>query len=155
DTAEGKPYFVRLATHLVELDRQLNSLYRALAVVAIGTALAAGLLSYQLARRQTGPIVELTRFADAVASGDLRRRKIKAPRGEVQTLANALNSMAESLGRLISQSEKDKIELLAILSGMSEGIVAIDRNQKILVVNAAAAMLLAFTEGSVEGSQLN
>jgi two-component system phosphate regulon sensor histidine kinase PhoR len=155
DVPGNKSFFVRVATHLTELDRQLGALYRALAVVAMGTVLAAGLLSYQLARRQTGPIVELTRFADAVASGDLRRRTIKAPRGEVQTLANALNSMAESLGRLISQSEKDKVELLAILSGMSEGIVAIDRNQKILVVNAAAAMLLGFTEGRVEGEPLD
>ena len=114
----------------------------------------AGLICYFFARRHTAPLIELNRFAQTLASGNLGRRILVPQKGEVGSLAIALNSMADSLSHLLTQSAKDKSELLAILTSMGEGVIATDMRQHILLVNHASAQLLGFHEGRVQGKLL-
>ncbi|HEY8665142.1 MAG TPA: ATP-binding protein [Tepidisphaeraceae bacterium] len=141
DTTAGR-YFVRLSVHLDALNHHLNVLYAVLAAVALLAMAAAAVISYYLARRLTAPLVELTAMADSISHGDLRRRIHDHQKGEIGTLGASLNRMAESLGQLIQQMAKDKSELLTILTSMSEGVIATDAQQQIVLVNDAAVMLI-------------
>jgi len=49
-----------------------------------------------------------------------------------------LRSIASSYSSLLAQSTKDKAQLLTILSAMSDGLVAVDSKQLVLLVNHAA-----------------
>jgi two-component system phosphate regulon sensor histidine kinase PhoR len=62
--------------------------------------------------------------------------------------------MAESLSGLVEQTNKDKAELLTILSSMSEGVIATDTRQRILIVNDAAGRLLGFDTHAAAGKAL-
>lgn len=104
DQAGAPPHYVRLAVYLDPLDQHLHALYAGLGLAAFLAMLCLGAICYYFARRQTAPLVELTRFADGLAHGDLNRRIVKTEGGEIGTLAASLNSMADSLGRLISQT---------------------------------------------------
>jgi two-component system, OmpR family, phosphate regulon sensor histidine kinase PhoR len=150
----GAPYYIRVAVHLRALDRHLRSLYATLAAAALLAIAAAGVLGVYFARRSSAPVVQLTRFADSLAQGDLAHRVGRTGTGEIATLATALNTMADSLTRLIAETTKDKAELLAILSGMTEGVIAIDAQLKVLLVNAAAGSLLGFEHEKVQGRLL-
>jgi two-component system phosphate regulon sensor histidine kinase PhoR len=155
DASDGKPvYYIRVAVHLGELDRQLYSLYSALAIAVLVTTAAAGALCFHFAKRSSVPIIGLTRFAESLAQGNLSKRLQRTGTGEVGTLAVALNTMADSLSRLIDQTTKDNAELLAILSTMNEGVIAIDGGLKILLVNEAAGRLLDFAEEQAQGRLL-
>ena len=155
DAGDGAPsYYIRVAVHLGELDRQLRSLYAALAVAVLTTTLAAGALCFHFARRSSVPLIRLTRFADSLAQGNLSKRVQRTGAGEIGTLSTALNTMADSLSRLIDQTTKDKAELLAILSTMNEGVIAIDGTLKILLVNEAAGSLLGFPDEEAQGRLL-
>jgi two-component system phosphate regulon sensor histidine kinase PhoR len=152
--AGGRTYFTRMSVHLDELRHDLRALYGALAVAGVACVLMAGAICYVFARRQTEPISELTAFADALSRGDLHRRTARPEKGEIATLALSLNMMAESLSRLVSQANKDKAELLTILSSMSEGVIATDIRQRILMVNEAAGKLMGFDANQALGRRL-
>ncbi len=148
------PRFLRLAVSLNALDRHLRSLYAGLAAIALLAMAGAGTICYFFARRHAAPLVRLTRFAGELARGDLDQRILKTEAGEIGTLTDALNSMADSLGRLLAQTTHNHAELLAILSSMSEGVIATDMQQRIVLVNAAAADLLDFAAPESQGRRL-
>jgi two-component system phosphate regulon sensor histidine kinase PhoR len=150
----GEHYYARLAVHLDQLHRNLNVLYAALSTAALIAIAAAGVICFYFARRHTAPISDLTHFADALSRGDLARRAYRDEKGEIATLATSLNTMAESLSSLIDQTNKDKAELLTILSSMSEGVIATDTRQRLLIVNEAAGKLLGFETSAAVGKAL-
>jgi two-component system phosphate regulon sensor histidine kinase PhoR len=153
-TADGKVHFVRLSLRADTLNAQLKLVYAPLATVVLVAILAAGALSFYLARRSTVPVLELTNFAQALAEGQLNRRLLLADNDEISHLAAALNVMADSLGRLLEQNRKDRAELLAMLASMSEGVIATDTRQRIVVVNQRAGELLAFPTDQTQGKPL-
>jgi two-component system phosphate regulon sensor histidine kinase PhoR len=150
----GERYYVRLAVHLSQLHHNLDLLYAGLATAALLAILAAGVICFYFARRSAQPISDLTHFADALSRGDLHRRTLHDEKGEIATLATSLNTMAESLSHLVEQTSKDKAELLTILSSMSEGVIATDTRQRILIVNDAAGRLLGFDTHAAAGKAL-
>ena len=153
-TADDRIHFVRLSVHLSDLDRQLNLLYGAMGLVVFIAVVLGAALSFYFARRSTTPVLELTSFASALARGDLNQRLLVSDNGEIGRLAGALNTMAGSLGTLLAQTTKDRAELLAMLASMSEGVIATDIKQRVVVVNARAGELLSFATDSVQGKPL-
>jgi two-component system, OmpR family, phosphate regulon sensor histidine kinase PhoR len=152
--ANGSAHYVRLAVPVSELDRHLGALYAGIASAALAAVAVAGVIGYYFARRRSEPLLELITFADAVARGDLGHRVLGREKGEIGTLAVALNSMAESLSRLVADTAKDKARLLTILSSMSEGVVATDTRQRVVLFNDAAADLLSFGAEQAQGRLL-
>lgn len=57
-------------------------------------------------------------------------------------LNDFLHSAADSFSQLIAQASKDKAHLLTILSSMSDGLIAIDPQQRVMLVNQAAEELI-------------
>src|SRR5438105_1663018 len=147
-------WYVRLAVHLNELDAHLRELYAGLALAALLAMAGGAVVCYVLARRHAAPVVELTRFAGALAGGDLERRILRPGTGEIGSLAMALNAMADSLRRLIDQTTRDRAELLAVLSSMTEGVIATDAQQRIVLSNVAAAALLDLRAQHLQGRML-
>ncbi|HEY7116596.1 MAG TPA: ATP-binding protein [Tepidisphaeraceae bacterium] len=152
--AAGRPYYARAAVHLDQLNHHLHLLYGGLAGAALTAIVVSGVICFYFARRHAEPITDLTHFADALSRGDLGRRTLREEKGEIATLASSLNTMAESLSRLLEQSNKDKAELLTILSSMSEGVIATDALQRIILVNDAAGKLLGFETRQAVGRHL-
>jgi two-component system phosphate regulon sensor histidine kinase PhoR len=153
-STDGKVHFIRLAVHLTDVDHQLALLYAALASVVLIAVASGALLSFYFARRSTAPVLEITNFASALARGELNRRLMLTENGEIGHLARALNTMADSLGRLLARTNSDRAELLAMLTSMSEGVVATDVKQNIVVVNQRAGELLSFDADKVQGKPL-
>jgi len=153
-TADGKKHFVRLSVHIADLNHQLNLIYGGMAVVVVIATLAAGALSFYFARRGAAPVVELSEFAQALGRGELHRRLLLPEEGEISQLAGTLNSMAESVGNLLEQTRKDRAELLAMLGSMTEGVIATDVRQRVVVVNQRAGELLTFRGDQAQGKML-
>jgi two-component system phosphate regulon sensor histidine kinase PhoR len=153
-TDDGKTYFVRLAVPLTERDDQLFVLYAVLGGVLLAAALLAAALSSFFAARNSDPILKVTEFATALSRGELNRRVLLTGGGDIAQLSRALNTMADSLGELIAGNIKGRIELLAMLTSMSEGVIATNTRQNIVVVNQRAGELLAFDARAVQGKPL-
>jgi two-component system phosphate regulon sensor histidine kinase PhoR len=116
--------------------------------LALGAFVLAGGFLY---RRKRARLEDCAQVAQALAGGNLRARAQTAERGEYQALALSLNQAAEALERRISGLEENRMLLESALVGMSEGLLVVDRQQKILLANPSSAHLLGFTEREAVG----
>jgi two-component system, OmpR family, phosphate regulon sensor histidine kinase PhoR len=147
----GPVAFVRVALHLADVEERLGDLRRLVWTAAAGTALAALALAFWLAGRITGPLRELTEGAERIAAGGFGHKVFVGGRDEVGALAHTFNHMSARLADQFTQLAEDGDQLRAILSGMVEGVVALDGAQRILFANDRAARLLEFTAAAPVG----
>ena len=90
--------------------------------ITAALALSAVLIGWQVARRITRPLSNLVETAEAVTSGDLRRRSTVATHNELGKLSLAFNQMTEHLMRLytVSRELNRTIEVAQVLAVVSE-----------------------------------
>ena len=103
------------------------------------------------ARGLTRRLSAMTEVAQAMAAGQHHRRVEPMGQDEVATLARAVNAMAEELARRLQTSTKERAELLAILEGMVEGVIAVDRDQNVVLINDEARRMLSIGQDAVTG----
>jgi len=110
---------------------------------------AAG-VSLFISKRISRPIEEMKKGAEQFARGDLAYRMPAPDTEEMRGLAEALNQMAAQLDDRIKTAIKQRNELEAVLSSMEEGVIAIDRNEKIISINQAAARMFKSNPSDLE-----
>ena len=134
--------FVRLALPLTNVDEQLAAIRRAALTamaVAIPIALAVSwLLSAPLARR----VQAIAGVADRYSAGDLSRSAYDYGTDELGTVARALDTSVQELGGRIEELSRDRARMGAILAGMVEGVLVVDRQGRLQLVNRAAQVML-------------
>jgi two-component system phosphate regulon sensor histidine kinase PhoR len=69
-------------------------------------------------------------------------------------VATAFNAMQEEVSHRIDALRRESDRMLTVLSGMSEGIIAVDPNQRLLLANPASISLLEMTTNEVVGRPL-
>ena len=110
-----------------------------------GAALAvvAGLvLAFLFARRVTRPISRIAGFMHELEADAAPAPLPEAGRDELGDLARAVNTMAERLRERFERIERARFERDAIFSAMSEGIVAVDAERRVVFVSPAVETLL-------------
>jgi two-component system, OmpR family, phosphate regulon sensor histidine kinase PhoR len=110
--------------------------------LTLGGCIVALILSLWLSRRISRPLEELMHAAEHVGVGNKRPQVLINLTGEVASLGHTFNDMSDRLATRIARLEEDRQQLRTILSGMVEGVVALDAEQRILFVNDRANQLL-------------
>ncbi len=130
----------------------LSNLLGILAVAAVvGSGLAVA-LAVALARSITDPLNRLTRMVRRLAKGNLSERVTLDQNGEVGDLVAAFADMAIELRRLIGGIEQQRAEVTTILSGMADGVMIVDEEDRVVALNRAAETLLDISESAARGS---
>lgn len=146
--------FVRTARRVVDTEAEAALVRRDVFAVA-GAALLGGLLAAALlARRLSRPLRSLTRAATALAAGDTTQRVRGQGAVELRELAQAFNHMAGQLRQRLDTILAERRELQAILSGMVEGVLAVDGDERIVLMNEAGARILAVDPAGAVGRPL-
>jgi two-component system phosphate regulon sensor histidine kinase PhoR len=142
--------YVRLALPLTDIDAQLAAI-RTFTLIALAAAVPAALV---IAWFLSGPIGRRVREASAAAArytaGDFSQRASDYGSDELGVVARALDASAQELGRRIEELSRDQARTDAILTGMIEGVLVIDRDGRLQLVNHAAREMLRF-EGEMRG----
>ncbi len=125
-----------------------------LIVAAASGILCVALFSVGVARRMAPTLRDLTAAADRIAAGKAGERVFPGGGGLVSDLGRSFNLMSEQLTTRIAALEEDRQQLRAILSGMVEGVVALDADQRIVFANDRAAELLEFPTRTPVGRRL-
>jgi two-component system, OmpR family, phosphate regulon sensor histidine kinase PhoR len=98
------------------------------------------------------PVGKISNSAKQIAAGKLKVRLPVSGRGAIRDLALNLNEMAEQLHGRLDAITREKCQRDAILSSMTEGVIAVDLNEKITNINNAAKKIFAITSGPYEMS---
>ena len=107
--------------------------------------------AFFVAHRLVSPLRSLTRAANSLADGNYDERVNSSATNEVGALVKAFNSMADKLNERIEVLSREENKVRTILAGMVEGVVAVDREAKILHMNKAACEILNVSEDDPEG----
>ena len=142
DKKSGIFGYVRVSMPLSAIDARLQRSRKAVLGGTITVAAVALILGLLVARRLLRPLVSMTRIAESMAGGDYGQRLSIARSDEIGELGDALNRMARSSQRRMETFQSDHRQLLAILGGMAEGVVAVDENERVLHMNEAAGRIL-------------
>ncbi|MEM9599159.1 MAG: ATP-binding protein, partial [Acidobacteriota bacterium] len=140
---DGRPVaMARTSLPLDVLENRLADLRRAVGLGAVAGILFALGLGFLYARTITRPLLSMAEAAEEIADGAYDQRIEASGRDELGKLAKAFNTMSRQLRGSMSAMASDRKRLTAILSSMTEGVVAVDRDERIVHMNGVAGRLL-------------
>jgi len=145
---------VRAALPLVAITQALWGLYLRMVLGAAIIAVLVAALSLVLARRLTRPLEGLKRGAQRFAQGDLGRKLPVVGTEELGSLAEALNHMAAQLEEQIRTLTRQRQEQEAILASMVEGVLAVDKQGRLISLNQAGARMLGVAAAAVQNRSI-
>ena len=123
--------------------RQLRRMAPALGTASLLGLVAAFIVGMRLSRRITRPLEELGHAAERISTGDFASRAPVDETAELERLGRTFNRMTDRLQQTIAEITTERKKLEAIVSGMTDAVVATDRHGTLMLLNRAAADLLS------------
>ena len=150
ETPDGR-VVVRTALPTAAVDESLQRIRAIMFRLAVASLAAAALLSFLFSRHVVRPLKEMTSFARRIARGQFDP-PIKVPGGgELGELATAFNTMAARLEQSLSELSEQRAYLQAVVGSMAEGVIAVDSDSRVILVNPAAQQMLGLVSDEVIG----
>ncbi|HEX7510505.1 MAG TPA: ATP-binding protein, partial [Chitinivibrionales bacterium] len=142
---------VRTALPKTEVKEALSRLRDSVVWVFLLIAVFAAFVSYLVSRKVSLPINDMKTGAQRFAAGDFSGKLAVSGCEETGQLAVALNEMANKLSGTITEIKAQRNQLDAIVSSMTEGVIAVDAHERILIVNRAASALFSIDAQNAAG----
>jgi PAS domain S-box-containing protein len=156
---------VRVGISLRGMQREIHRTRLIIWGLGIGTACLGGLAALFLARRITSPLEKLRAGTLAVAGGDLSHRLEVTSKDEIGELATTFNQMTSDLqaertalqraNRELDEQLKAVLKLERyndrILTSMTNGLVTLNLEGRIVKWNEMAARITGYPVGEAEG----
>lgn len=119
-------------------------------ILSVATVFIGLVFSRYLIKRYTSPISELTENIKAIKEGNLNQQVTIKTRDEIGLLASEFNNMTKRLsiyeqstsGKLLAEKNRS----LAIVKSISDPLVVLDSNYKIILLNKACEEFFSITE---------
>jgi len=150
----AQPGGLRLSVPVTSIHEVLSSIRSKIIFGSLIVIILAALFSLYLARRISYPLEEIKKEADHLANGDgdhfINLQDIGMS-SEMMGLIRSLNQMSGQVQRRILTISRQRNELEAVFSSMTEAVVAIDADGCILRMNSAAGVLLNINTRIVKG----
>jgi two-component system phosphate regulon sensor histidine kinase PhoR len=140
---------VRVALPLTDVHSQLRAvLATTLTALAFALAGAAGMAWFFSARigRRVRLVVDV---AQRYRSGDLTPPGLGYGDDEIGTVARALDDSVQDVGRRLTEQARDRSRMEAILAGMVEGVIVVDAQGRLQLVNQAARQMLRVSDAAI------
>jgi two-component system phosphate regulon sensor histidine kinase PhoR len=134
--------FVRVALPLTDVRQQLQAVLTAtgtaLGLALVGGAGLAWLLSARIGRRVSDVAALATRYRH----GDLTPSGLDFGDDELGVVARTLDESVQEVARRLGEQARDRARMEAILAGMIEGVIVVDPQGRLQLVNQAARVML-------------
>ena len=141
--------FVRVALPLTDERHQLQTVLTA-TLTALGLALAGGAIIAWVFSARIGQRVRLIAgVAERYQRGDLTPPRLGFGDDELGTVARALDASVQEVGRRLEEQARDRTRMEAILAGMVEGVIVVDAQGRLQLVNDAARHMLKLDEPAI------
>ncbi|MEC0238792.1 ATP-binding protein [Paenibacillus dokdonensis] len=147
--------FIRLSVSLASVDEGVRKGWTLMAGGLAVLFIVAALVSYRVAAGLTSPLEKITRVAGRISRLDYDARVNMHRKDEIGELAKAINGMADSLQNQL-QTIRDNEDLLqSVMDNMTSGILLLDAECHIALINPAAEGMLNVRSGQLNGRSIN
>uniref|UniRef100_UPI003567C54D sensor histidine kinase n=1 Tax=Pontiella sp. TaxID=2837462 RepID=UPI003567C54D len=133
---------VRAALPMTAITAELNKMTVRVFVAAVLSGLLAMGICIGVVRRITYPLRGMGLAARKFAEGDFGHRIPAQQALELDQLAESLNAMSEQLSKTLSTLSEQRNEQTAVLSSMDEGVLAVDKRERVIHMNRVAGEIL-------------
>jgi two-component system phosphate regulon sensor histidine kinase PhoR len=134
--------FVRVALPLTDVRHHLQTVFittaTGLGLAFVGAALIAWVFSARIGQR----VRAVADVARRYRSGDLTPTRMDFGDDELGEVARSLDESVQDVGRRLAEQARDRGRMEAILAGMVEGVIVVDRQGRIQLANNAAQRML-------------
>src|SRR5262245_12883834 len=138
--------FVRVALPLTDVRQQLRTVLTAtltaLGIALIGAAAIAFVLSSRIGQR----VRAIADLAARYRRGDLTPARLDYGDDELGAVARTLDESVQQLGSRLADLARARGRMAAILAGMIEGVIVVDSQGRLVLVNRAAQEMLKLDE---------
>lgn len=154
-TLDSADWIVATKIDVSEAFAPVRSLQNALVVIVLIASILIAGIALLAARHFTGPIVKAAQVARRIGKGDFSARVEVARHDEVGVLGESVNAMGENLENLVAHINEQRTRLEIILNNATESILAIDKDENIIMANNAAAELVGQPADTILGQHIN
>lgn len=154
-TSFGDGYIVRSAVPMESVSLAEWRYVRLYIVAMLSSLLITFLFSSRLARVLVKPIRELEDSTHRISQGDLHERVNVYSGDEIGDLAATFNNMADKLENSFKDTTQKQTELEAVLKSMDSGVIAVDRNFKVMLMNPYAKKIFGISRDIMGEKLLN
>ncbi|MBO8136648.1 MAG: phosphate regulon sensor histidine kinase PhoR [Desulfotomaculum sp.] len=111
--------------------------YISLPVAILLAAFGTGTITYLTLARLIRPLEEITHTAYEMAGGILKKEIMIQADDEIDELASSINVMARQLRKNMVMMAEERNRAKAILNSMGEGVIALDPESRVIMLNPA------------------
>jgi two-component system phosphate regulon sensor histidine kinase PhoR len=141
-SADGLIGIARVARSRTELEKTILDAQVQVLLSATGIITLLAFVALMVAWRKAAVMEEITQTTEAIAEGDFERRVAESRAVGMKRLADAINQMARNSARRLTTLTADRNRLATVFTGMVEGVIDVDQQQKTLHINEAATAML-------------
>lgn len=145
----GDGYYLRLGQQYNGLAGNLVMLLPAILSAAAAALAISYLLAVRLSRSVTEPISVMNASLPGVKDGSTMLDAAGYPYGELRSMAEQINALARDVSANITQLQAEERKITYMLDNLSEGLLLLDGEGRILLINRSACKYLGCTPAAV------
>ncbi|HEY9060221.1 MAG TPA: ATP-binding protein [Pseudobacteroides sp.] len=137
----------RVSVPLIQLERidEIILIYTGIGILA--GILLTTVLAFRFSNMITKPVNELIDVTKEISEGNFSRRANIKCDDEIEDLANTFNIMAEKLETTLAEMNDKNIKVDSIINSMINGVVAVDNQFKIILINSVSCEMFGIKNG--------
>ena len=148
---DGKHLVVRTAYPLMSFTESIAIFTKKVILIVTLIVIMLIAVSLYLSKRLSAPLIQLKDKARKFAGGDFKQEIEEYSQYETNELSHTMNFMAGQLEEKIKNLELRNKEQSAILKSMIEGVIAVDMNDRVLMINQSACKILGTDPEKAKG----
>jgi two-component system phosphate regulon sensor histidine kinase PhoR len=133
-----------------KIDKQFASTYYTIILGGFAVLVIVSLIALFASKNLINPLIELKKAARRFSIGDFSERIYPPKNKDLREFAGSLNLIAEQLDEKLNIIGEQKNLQQAVLESMKEGVLAVDYDERVLLINKTAEEILSVdTKNSV------
>lgn len=125
-----------------DLSNSMNKFFIYLLIALLGEVIIASLLGYYFSKSITKPIKKINASALEMTRGNYKIRTNIYQKDEIGELSNSFDLLSSKLEFNIGELYVEKNKLIDVITSMNEGLIALDKDFKLININDSALEML-------------
>lgn len=145
-TKDDKGYIIRTSIPIKNIDSHIDRALFTIVLMTLGVTLLTAIISLKFVRIVVKPLKDLEKVAYSMSRGQLDKRVYINSDDELGKLGEALNYMADKLDIALNELKEKQERLEAILISMNSGVIAVNRDYNVIMINPYAEKMFGVTD---------